>query len=132
MDLLTHKSCLLDYSAFSKLYLATRKCEAFFLSCSSESFTQPALCFLMHLITQKMQTSNSRLTFFLELFRLQKINPRWEIRIEMPNQYWTGMTQTGSSVQPELPLITISQIELQDQGSQTHSFSSDFSLNIYI
>lgn len=31
MDLLTHKSCLFDFSAYKKLYLATNKCEAFFI-----------------------------------------------------------------------------------------------------
>lgn len=60
--------------------------------------------------------------------QIAKINGRWEITIEMPDQYWTEMPQTVSSAQAELPLTTISQTELQDQESS----SSDVSLNIYL
>jgi len=101
MDLLTRKSCLFDFSAYQKLYLATGKCEAFFFSCSFESFVQMTGCFFVHLVPQKTQTSHCGLTFFPEqLFRLQTKNPWCEITVEMPKQQWTGTNEMVSSAQP--------------------------------
>lgn len=125
MTFLTRERCLFDFSAYQKLSSATSKCVGLFFF-FFESLMHLQL--FVSLFIQQHERHKIVLEDSLSYLIAKKSvvgNHNRNAKSALP-----GTDEMVSSTLLSLPLITISQTELQHWGTQ--SFYSDSSLNIYL